>query len=282
MRFKDPAFYDKLGIELEGLGFRLFTSSMDLFPIWFNSEKQIYIQAVSLLHFELIKKQISPQIWQESIVKNRNQFNQFLCIWEDNWYHRRDFIKAYIVQLLHGNKSIFARDLKVDCIPESLSSAFLERTHILGASKGKTYLGIFVPPHRHFRGIESTFDWEGNPLVAVAVFGKTLVMKNQQYIGQHSTELIRFASLPETRVVGGITKAISFYKKTFLVDNVMTYVDLEWNKGRGFLGIGFKLESLTNPLLFKIDSSLNRVLVQNWADADVCNAGNSKLRYELK
>lgn len=282
MLFKDPAFYDKISWELEEFGFRLSSNPIDLFPIWFNAEKEIYIQAVSLLHFDSIKQQISPKIWQDSIIHNRNKFEHFLCIWEDNWYHRRDFIKTYICQLINGNASVFARDLKVDFITENVSSAFLKKSHILGSSKGKFYLGIFVPPHRHFRGIKSPFEWEGNPLIAVAVFGKTLVMKDQAYLGQKSTELVRFASLPGTRIVGGITKALAFYQKSFQVENVMTYVDQEWNNGKGFLGIGFEIESLTSPLLFKIDTSLNRILVHNWEEANVCNAGNLKLRYELK
>jgi hypothetical protein len=143
-------------------------------------------------------------------------------------------------------------------------------------------VGIFVPQHRHFRGISSPFEYEGNPLVGVAVFGKTLVMKNEKYVGQHSTELVRFASLPGTRIVGGVTKVMRFYQKTFLVDNVMTYVDLEWNSGQGFLGIGFTLESMTNPLLFEINELNHRVLVNDWEDANACNAGNLKLRYEFK
>jgi len=282
MLFKDPTFYDKFNLELEELDFFLSPSSSDLFPIWVHQNKQIYIQAVSLLHFESFKQQITPDFWQELIIQNRSKFDCFLCIWEDNWYHKGDFIKTYIHHLLHGNTSIFARDLKVDFITEKLASDFMDKSHILGQSKGKTYLGIFVPPHRHFRRITSSFEWESNPLVAVAVFGKTLVMKDPEFLGQKSTELVRFSSLPGTRIIGGISKALAFYQKTFQVDNVMTYVDMEWNTGHGFLGMGFKLESTTNSLLFKMDASMNRVLVTNWEEANACNAGNFKLRYELK
>jgi hypothetical protein len=282
MEIKDQSFYQVLDTELEELGFIRFVNSFDLFPIWFHREKQIYIQAVSLSHFNSLKKDLSPKLWQESILANRKKYVHYLCIWEDIWILRSNFIKGHIYHLLHGNSSIFARDLKVGFVPEKLVSEFLTATHILGSSKGKTYLGIFVPPHRHFREIKSPYEFEGNPLVSVAVFGKTLVMKDEKFRGQKSVELVRFASLSGTRIMGGITKALSFYQKTFLVDNLMTYVDLEWNNGQGFLGIDFKVESITNPLLFKIDTANHRAMTPNWEEANACNAGNLKLRYELK
>lgn len=282
MQLEDSTFYDHFGKELEVLGFGLYSNENELFPIWFHPGKQIYIEAISLVHFEKIKSHISPKIWQERIILNRNKFKHFFCVWEDTWYQQSDFIRKHIFHLIHGYKSIFARDLKLDFIPENLANEFLTTSHILGFSKGKSYLGIFVPPHRHFRGIKSSFQFDNNPLVGVVVMGKTLVMKDEKYLGQKSAELVRFASLPGTRIVGGLTKALEYYKHSFLVDNVMTYIDLEWNDGKGFLGMGFHLESMTNPLLFKLDDFFNRSLVDNWDDANACNAGNLKLRYVLK
>lgn len=282
MEIKEHPFYQVLHQQLAELGFYPYPDSMVFFPIWFNEEKQIFIQGVALSDFSNRKNALSPVIWQDMMLKNRLKFSQYMCIWEDNWLHRRDFIKMYLHQLLHGTFSIFARDLKVGSIPQNVANEFLNMSHILGDAKGKTYLGLFVPPYRQFRGIKSSIEFEGNPLVGVAVFGKTLVMKDEKYVGQQSTELVRFASLPGTRIVGGITKALRFYQKAFLVDNIMTYVDLEWNDGHGFLGMGFEMESLTNPLLFSVNDLKHRSLVENWYVADACNAGNLKLRYELK
>jgi hypothetical protein len=282
MEIKASLFYLEIDKELSQLGFGQMATSSNLFPIWHHVASDLYVQAISISHFSNYKNQISATFWQEMILNARQLYTNYLCIWEDKWIKNSRFIQDYFKFCIQGNFSVFARDLKTTIIPENLAAEFLGGTHILGFSKGKTYLGLYVPPHRQFRGIQSPYHWEGNPLIGVAVFGKILHMKDEAYHGQVSAELVRFASLPGTRIVGGITKALAFYQKAFHIDNVMTYVDMEWNSGQGFLGIGFKLESLTNPLLFKIDSSLNRNLVQNWEDANVCNEGNWKLRYELK
>jgi hypothetical protein len=124
----------------------------------------------------------------------------------------------------------------------------------------------------------SEFRWEGNPLLAVAVFGKPMVMKEEGMEGDLSGELIKLATIPTIRLVGGITKFLDANRAIHPVQNVMTYIDLDWNSGKGFLSLGFKEVAQTPPLLFKVENG-KRVAVSEMSDVDVWTRGNLKLRY---
>jgi hypothetical protein len=136
---------------------------------------------------------------------------------------------------------------------------------VKGFLKGSRYLGCIVPPHRVFRGIPSSYVFEGNPLLAVAVFGKTINMKEPGLTGCLSGELIQIATLSSIRLVGGLTKFLQAYKDLNPeLHNVMTYVDKEWNTGKGFMSVGFEKIGDTEPIRF---------------GSTRMNKGNLKLRY---
>jgi hypothetical protein len=149
-------------------------------------------------------------------------------------------------------------------IDSDTARIFLQNEHVKGFLKGSSYLGCIVPPHRVFRGIESTYLFKGNPLIGVAVFGKSLVMKEPGLEGCLSGELIEMATLSSIRLVGGLTKFLQAYKDLHPeTHNVMTYVDKEWNRGNGFLSVGFAKIGETAPI--QVGNRMNK--------------GNLKLRY---
>ncbi|MFD3393960.1 hypothetical protein U0R10_04955 [Aquirufa sp. OSTEICH-129V] len=199
-------------------------------------------------------------------------------IWEDVWQTRKAQVIHFLTALTKPLKSVFARDTRIVPISAEAARHFLDANHLMGFSKGALYVGCVVPPHRQFRGIGSEFSWEGNPLVAVAVFGKPLVMKEAGLEGELSGELIKLATLPSIRLVGGITKFLDAYHAIHPVQNVMTYIDLDWNSGKGFLSIGFKVIEQTPPLFFKLVDGKRIAVTQN-QDAEVWTKGNLKLRY---
>jgi len=199
-------------------------------------------------------------------------------IWEDVWQTRNAQIIHFLSGLTKPLKSIFARDTRIVPISAEVARVFLDANHLMGFSKGSIYLGCVVPPHRQFRGMTSEYMWEGNPLLAVAVFGKPMVMKEEGMAGDLSGELIKLATIPGIRLVGGITKFLEAYRLLHPVDNIMTYIDLDWNLGKGFMAIGFNVVSQTPPLLFKVENA-KRVAVSKMEEADVWTRGNLKLRY---
>lgn len=191
-----------------------------------------------------------------------------ICIWEDQWVNKPLPIEKQLIARVTPLQSVFARDTRIVPIDATVARDFLDKEHVKGYLKGSCYFGCIVPPHRVFRGIESSYTWEGNPLLAVAVFGKSITMNEPGLVGCLSGELIEIATLANIRLVGGLTKFLQAYKDLYPdLHNVMTYVDKEWNTGKGFMAVGFEKVGDTEPIRF----GTTRI-----------NKGNLKLRYVYK
>lgn len=188
-----------------------------------------------------------------------------ICIWEDQWIISQLAIEKQLIARVKPLRSVFARDTRIVSIDAAVARDFLDKEHVKGFLKGSRYLGCIVPPHRVFRGIESSYTFEGNPLLAVAVFGKSITMNEPGFEGCISGELVEIATLSSIRLVGGLTKFLQAYKDLHPdLHNVMTYVDKEWNSGKGFMAVGLEKVGDTDPIRF---------------DTIRMNKGNLKLRY---
>ena len=213
---------------------------------------------------------IGEGLWLHEATKVRvkampgNSAEVDICIWEEQWMTRQVAIEKHIVARVTPLRSVFARDTRIVPIDMATARDFLDQEHVKGFLKGASYFGCIVPPHRVFRGIESAFSYKDSPLVAVAVFGKSFLMKEPGLEGCLSGELIEIATLSTIRLVGGLTKFLQAYREfNPLMHNVMTYVDKEWNSGKGFLSVGFTKIGETEPIQFETRKT----------------KGNLKLRY---
>jgi hypothetical protein len=270
-------FYLELDTHFTLLGFVRQIVMQDSFPIWKSKENSIIIQGICLAEF---KRLDSGKLngFQQEIVNLRGDGFLAFRIWEDVWNQKKNFILTFLKFQINRPLSIFARDTKVVILEEKDARKFADKNHLLGFLRGKTYLACIVPPHRQFRNIKSEFEIEGNPLIAIAVFGKDRVFKTEEGHSQISAELIQICTDPSVRLVGGLTKLISFYTSVNQIDNVMTYSDLEWSSGLAFQKIGFKKELITVPLYFNVVENGKRVLAKDLKSADACNSGNIKSR----
>jgi len=270
-------FYLELDAHLSPLGFVRETHVQDSFPIWKSKENSIIIQGICLAEF---KRLDSGELaaFQQVIINLRRDGSSAFRIWEDVWNDKKNWILNFLTFRINKPISIFARDTKVVMLEENDARKFADKNHLLGFLKGKTYLACIVPPHRQFRNIASEFEIDGNPLIAIAVFGKDRVFKTINGNSQISAELIQICTDPSVRLVGGLTKLISFYTTLHQVDDVMTYSDLEWSGGMAFQKIGFINELITVPLYFNVLENGKRILTKDVQAADACNSGNIKSR----
>ncbi|MHA8060970.1 hypothetical protein PQG22_06815 [Aquirufa beregesia] len=244
----------------------------------FLPELSLFVQCYSLADFEIAKKHSDPETWQRDYLQLISGTAEFIRIWEDIWFKHTSWIKQYFSYRKRKNTSIFARDLRGVNISKEIADHFLEKEHLLGKVQAKRYIGLVVPPHRQFRNITSDYFIGDQKLVGVAAFAKPMLMKEPGLEGQLSGELIRFCSILGTRIVGGLSKVIQYYHKEEKVNNIMTYIDLEWNRGEGYQSIGFQEVQLTKPILYTLNDLGERVICQTWEEASTCTAGNKKLR----
>lgn len=153
---------------------------------------------------------------------------QLLQIFENEWLTKEIIVKSIIKNKLNMNNKIFARKCDIKEIAPRESKEFLELNHIQGAAPAQVYVGLF---------------YEKN-LVCVALFGKNRFKQDD------SIELIRFCNKLNTSVTGGFQKIIKYFEQTYNPNSLVSFVDVRYFNGSGYIKSGFQACDLTHPNYF--------------------------------
>ena len=133
---------------------------------------------------------------------------------EDVWRSRPEMTRRRILAHLGRFRSVFARKTVVKRVDRTMSSAFLSACHTYGDASARYRYGLFL----------------GDEMVACASFSSPRTWNRPE--GPHkSAEWVRYASLPDIRVIGGMGKLLKHFIEETGPDDVMSYADLEWTDG---------------------------------------------------
>jgi hypothetical protein len=206
-----------------------------------------------------------------------------IMLWEDFWLSKPDVVKSRVLALLGTSQRIPGRLTKVRRIDKKTASTFLESNHLQGSVLTKTQYGLYLQ-QRYFRVLRPDFQVERNVdemLVAVATFShpRTFLLTGKSF---RSFEMVRFANLLNTTVVGGLDKLLKAFQNDFKPGDIMTYADLEWSGGAGYGRLGFEKISDTGPFRFFLDPlkleriSIKRENENQMTHIELLNAGSRK------
>lgn len=150
-------------------------------------------------------------------------------IFEDEWLFKKEIVKKRIRYLLGLEKNkIYARHCIVREISSSEARTFIENEHIHGYVNAKIKLGLFY----------------NSQLVSVMTLSRPNRAK-----GRHTNfdtwEISRFCS--NINVVGGASKLLSYFKKTYNPPSIFTYSDRRWDTGELYSKLGFTFVGNTTP-----------------------------------
>lgn len=200
------------------------------------------------------------------------------AIYEDRWYRENESIKSRIAAHLQVFEREMARKCTVERITKPQADDFLDRYHSYGSSQCKYCYGTFSPEGR---------------LIAVSTFsGARRWQKPEGTISSY--EWIRYASLPEMRIAGGMGKSLNAFITDTEPDDIMSYADLEWSDGKAYEALGFRPESTTpsqsfivlknkrEPLKRLSDDIVSRVIEDDPDAYVICNLGSAKFRLKRK
>lgn len=154
-------------------------------------------------------------------------------LWEDVYHQHQPVVLSRITSILGFNKKIHGRNTRVEKINQKVLDNFILNNHLNVPIKAKYRLGLY----------------QQEKLVAVAAFGRSCPIQVNE-ITYRSHELVRFGSLLNHTVVGGLSKLIHYFEKNYKPEHLMTSIDREWSTGGGFIKLGFKIESITPPQQF--------------------------------
>lgn len=131
-------------------------------------------------------------------------------------------------------KKVFARNCTVRRIDKISASRFLDENHYLKYCKATYHYGMFID--RTTGGNEESLP--AGTLVAVGTFSNGRLFRD----GHRSYEWIRYASLKDLRVMGGMGKVLESFVQEVHPGDVMTYVDAALSDGKAYVELGFTIE----------------------------------------
>lgn len=156
---------------------------------------------------------------------------------EDMWRGRPEMMRPRLLAQLGRFRSVFARNTVISRIGKEEAASFLDRCHSYRDAASRYRYGVFT---------------KAGELVAVASFssGRTWVKEGRTV---RSYEWVRYASLPEVRVVGGMGKVLKAFEEDVHPDDIMSYADMEWTDGAVYERLGFIEDGIRPPVQFVID-----------------------------
>lgn len=192
----------------------------------------------------------------ECIKQFKRQGGEYpLIICRDRWERQKAMMQARLLAHVEIFTPLYARNCEIRRIEKAVAAEFLSECHSYGDASCRYRYGIFLKRHTGHIAAEmnsETSKLHTGDLVAVAEFSNARKwVKGDKVI--RSYEWIRYASLPQVRICGGMGKVLQAFVKEVNPDDIMSYADLEWSVGDVYEQLGFTLEGHKAPVLFTID-----------------------------
>ena len=149
------------------------------------------------------------------------------------WLNKQEIIKSRLKSILSNTTKIFARKCEIKQIDNKTALTFLESNHLQGAINASINLGLY----------------NKNNLIAVMTLGMLRKCLGQKNIsGEY--EMYRFCSKINTSIIGGASKLLNYFIKTYNPIKITSYADRRWSSGNLYKKLGFKFVSNTKPNYF--------------------------------
>jgi hypothetical protein len=156
---------------------------------------------------------------------------QLIHIFEDELYNKILIVKQRLKHIFGlVMRNIYARKCIIKEIDDKIKNGFLDKYHLQGKDKCNINLGLFYK----------------NRLVAVMTFSKLRKALGQIH-KEGFWELSRFATIANFNIIGGASKLLTYFEKTYNPIQIITYADRRWSQGNMYYKLGFKLDHMSPP-----------------------------------
>lgn len=209
--------------------------------------------------------------------------DETIQIWEDQWLSHKSIICSRLNYVFGKSLKIPARVCEIKRIDKELCNGFLNDNHLQGSTSAKFKYGLFLKSnYKRLLNDElrNTFESESQALLAVMTFSSFKKFYREDGVYK-SSELIRFANLKNTSIIGGMNKLLAFFIDEMKPDDIMSYADYDWTNGKTYENMGFEFVEKTPEIYFKLENG-KRVLVNDSKIAEVKNSGSLKYLLDLK
>lgn len=187
-------------------------------------------------------------------------------VYEDYWYRCHDTAMARVAAHLGHYRQVFARKCTVERCDSVTAGDFLDRYHSYGSASARYY---YILRYQ-------------DSIVAAAAFSspRSIPRKIAGDSGEvavkimRSYEWVRYASLPDLRISGGMGRLFRAFVRDVAPDDVMSYADLEWSDGDVYAKLGFVEAGYRKPVDFAVNFSTYSRVPLKYAANDAEYASN--------
>lgn len=151
---------------------------------------------------------------------------KLIQIWEHEWLEQQNIVKSRLKSILGVDEKIFARKCVIRHVPQEESLTFQKNVHIQGKTGSSVKLGLYL----------------NDKLVALMTFGKPRMSRKYEW------ELIRYCSVGT--IVGGASRLMFHFIKTYQPKSIVTYADRRWSSGNMYFKLGFVSIDKSSPNYF--------------------------------
>lgn len=159
---------------------------------------------------------------------------RLITIFEDEFNYNKGMVFSRLKNIIgiddHIEK-IYGRHLQIKEIDTLTASRFFKENHMQGYTGSKIKLGAF---HK-------------NILVSAMTFSTPSIAKGYIDKKENVWELSRFCSSKDYRVIGGASKLLSYFKRTYDWYILFSYADRRWSIGNLYEKLGFSFDKYTSP-----------------------------------
>jgi len=159
----------------------------------------------------------------DKLIACNNAGYRLITIFEDEWVNYPGVVKSKISQILNcfSGKKFYARKCIVQKIESETKTEFLKSYHLQGDATSSINLGLFFE----------------NELVSVMTFSKD----------NNGLQMRRFCCKENTQVIGGASKLLSYFKKSYEWSSIITFSDRRWSTGEFYKTLGFSFSHASDP-----------------------------------
>ena len=156
---------------------------------------------------------------------------QLFQIFEDEWVYKREIWESMLKSKMQDTTKIQARKCVIKELTSLESNNFIEDNHIQGKINASVRLGLFYQ----------------DELVACMTFGKSRLSKQYQW------ELYRYCNKLNITVIGGFSKLLKYFERTYNPESLVSYANRRWSTGNVYKVNGFTFSHNSTPNHFYID-----------------------------
>jgi len=165
---------------------------------------------------------------QDKYLYFKNKDIQVIQIFQNEWLNKEPIVKSLLKNKLDVSNKIYGRKCVVKEISSDEYRLFLEHNHIQGYALTKHRFGLF----------------HNDELVSVMGFSKS------RFSDDYSYEIIRFCNKLECSVIGGFSKLLKYFTLKTNPKTIVSYSDVRYFDGKGYLSNGFTQVHLSKPNYF--------------------------------